>query len=129
MAVSARDFNNKKDVSVFTAYGVTEADLGTVLGYLPSNSLIVSEVIEIVTISGTASATISLNIAGTAIVANAVATVAAVLPSTVFKNIPLGGAIQVVAGSTAPATGSTVFNITIMYVEYNKTRGDLTRTS
>jgi hypothetical protein len=129
MGVSTRNFNDKKGVSVFTAYGVTEADLGTVLGYLPNNSLIVSEVIEIVTASGTAGAQISLNIAGTAVVANAAATPAAVLPNTVTKNLPLGGAIQVVAGTTAPATGSTVFNITLMYIEYSKSNGELTRLS
>jgi hypothetical protein len=129
MAVSARNFNDKKGVSVFAAYGVTEADLGTVLGYLPNNSLIVSEVIEIVTASGTAGAQISLNIAGTAVVANAAATPAAILPNTVTKNLPLGGAIQVVAGTTAPATGSTVFNITLTYIEYSKSNGELTRLS
>lgn len=121
----------KRDVSVFKALGLTEAQLlaiGT-LFTLPRNSFISKVDVYINTVSATASSQMDIAVGGTDVATNIPVTVAgvAVMPTlAAARKYPNGGAVTINGGTTPPAAGDLVFDVIIEYVELDKHTGAYT---
>jgi hypothetical protein len=123
--------NQKRSVSVLSV-PLVEADIlttGSTYANLPARSLITSVIVNVATVSGTASSTIDVT-AGGSVVANEVAvTVAGAIVGTVVSGVAYlatGGVIGVLAGAVTPADGAFVGDLIIEYIELDKTNGEYT---
>lgn len=123
--------NQKRGVSVLSCPFV-EADIvagGSIFATLPPRTLITNVIVNVTTVSGTASSTVDVEANGT-VVANEVAvTVAGAIVGTIVAAaayLPTGGDIEVLAGAVAPAAGGLVGDIIVEYVELDKTTGEYT---
>jgi len=123
--------NQKRSPSVLSAPFV-EANIlttGSIFATLPPRSLITSVIVNVKTVSGTASSTLDVSANGT-VVANEVAvTTAGAIVGTVVAGaayLATGGDIVVLAGSTTPANGALVGDIVVEYIELDKTNGEYT---
>ncbi|MDX1810302.1 MAG: hypothetical protein R3240_00020 [Gammaproteobacteria bacterium] len=123
----------KKGVCVLSA-PVLEADIvadaaGAVYAVLPPRSLITNIIVNVTTVSTTASATVDVAVNGT-VVANEVAvTTAGAIVGTIVSGeayLATGGELTVLPGSTAPAAGDLVADIVVEYIELDKNIGEYT---
>lgn len=123
--------NQKRSVSVLSVPFV-EADIlltGSIYATLPARSLITNIIVNVKTVSGTASSTVDITADGT-VVANevAVTTAAAVVGTLVAAATYLatGGDVIVLAGAVTPADGALIGELIVEYVELDKTNGEYT---
>jgi len=121
----------KKSICVASC-PVLEADIlvdGAVYVNLPPRSLIVAVIANVVTVSGTANATIDV-LANGAVVANEVpVTVAGAIVGTVITTaayLLTGGELVVKAGAVTPADGALVGDVIVEYIELDKNTGEYT---
>jgi len=121
----------KKGVCVVST-PILEADLlvdGSVYAVLPDRSLIVSVLINVTTVSGTANATLDVLANGTVVADEIAVTVAgaiddAVVPAAAY--LATGGEIVVKAGAVTPADGALVGDLVVEYIELDKNTGEYT---
>ena len=123
--------NQKRGVCVAKASFV-EADIlltGAELFVLPDNCIITKVLLDITTVSGTATATLDV-VANGVVVANEVAaTAAAVVDATLVNTatkLLTGGTVVLLAGAVTPADGALIGNILIEYIELDKVTGEYT---
>ena len=123
--------NQKRSVSVLSAPFV-EADIlvdGSSFANLPARSLITNIIVNVTTVSATATSTVDVTANGN-VVANEVAvTTAGAIVGTVVSGeayLATGGALVVKAGAVTPAAGDLVGDIIVEYIELDKSNGEYT---
>ena len=123
--------NQKRGVSVMVAPFV-EADVlttGSLYATLPPRSLIIYGFVNVLTASGTATATLDITANGT-VVFNEVDvddTGAKLLTGAEdAMYLATGGDVVVKAGAVTPADGALVGELVLFYVELDKTTGEYT---
>lgn len=123
--------NQKRGVCVAKASFV-EADillLGSELFVLPDNCIITKVLLDITTVSGTATATVDVVANGAVVVNEAAVTAAAVVDATLVNTatkLLTGGTVVLLAGAVTPADGALIGNILIEYIELDKVTGEYT---
>jgi len=125
-------YNQKRSISVLYAGSLAEADIltdGQIVAVLPERIIIDEVIVNVTTVSTTATATVDVLI-GTDVIANEVAvTVAGAIVGT---RIPgkmyqaSGGAITIKAGAVTPADDDLVCDLIIKYIELDKKTGEYT---
>ena len=119
--------NQKRAVSV-GVYPLTEADIlaGALVATLPER-VVVTDVKTIVkAASGTSGAQITVKVGTAAIASNVSVATAGVKTTATSGYFETGGDITVVAGATAPATGSLVAEVVVEYIELDTVTGAYT---
>jgi hypothetical protein len=119
----------QRAVSVSCIKSVAEADIlsTAILWLLPKNILLTTTRVAVQYSSGTASATIKIFVDALE-VAELPVDMAQYLVDMSNYIFPIGGQVTVTAGSTAPAAGDLIVDITMEYIEQQKTTGDITTT-
>lgn len=121
-----KDLFNQKRNDSWAVFKLTEAEIldGALVATLPARTVVSYAYAVVTTASGTTGATIDVKV-GNTVVTNELAVdalgVAKGTPTTTF--FPTGGNVTVVAGSTAPATGSLVVEVMLHYMELDMTDG------
>lgn len=126
------DNQMKREVSVFKALGLTEAQLLGVgiLFNLPRNSFVSKVDIYISTVSTTANSTMDVLVGGVELASEMPVTVAGVsVPPAVLaaaRKYANGGAVTVAGAGVPPAAGDLVFDVIIEYIELDRHTGAFT---
>lgn len=110
-----------------------EADIlvdGSVYIQLPSRILIQHVMVNITTVSGTATATLDVLANGVVLVNEQSMTASGVADCTLVaaaRYLASGGELVLKAGAVTPADGALIGEVTVAYMELDKTSGEYTR--
>lgn len=117
-------FNQQRGVSV-GVFALTEAEIlaDAVVANLPNRCVVTNVYTNVTTASGTASSNITVKVGATAIATNVAVATTGLKTTATPGYFATGGAISVVAGTTAPATGNLVCEVIVEYVELDRVTG------